>query len=90
MTQTIDFIEGVKKLSKTPPPTDEVQQRGIIVSLLAEIDAAQQAEKARQMVAQGYVGSGLKAVVAQAHTLEGHLVNAGRIAQSLACKIIQD
>jgi len=57
--------------------------RTTLVRLGEQIDAAQQAHKAAEMLRNGYCGSGLKDVISEAAALSMYLTEAGRSIQEL-------
>jgi len=54
-----------------------------LIELSEAIHAAQQSYKSLGLINGGYVGSGLKAEIAQAQRLPEHLARAGRILQAV-------
>jgi len=85
MGVVIDFEEGRRMVE-----ADRVRKRAagqpatpLLESLAAGVEAAQQSEKARTMLSQGYVGAQMQDVIQQANMLGGHLVAVGRLVQQL-------
>ena len=56
---------------------------GTLGRLCDALDAARQSLRSHQLIASGYVGSGLKSEMRNAARLEQHLTSASRIAQEM-------
>ena len=89
----IDFADGKRKVLDDRAVGRKARQKRatpLIESLATSVEAAQQAEKARVMLYQGYVGAQMKEVIRQANTLGNHLVDAGRLVQQLLLNTQED